>query len=82
MILEKIIVYQDTIVDRRKKDNSILLKSGFNIKSRLKWNPSWEKPDSVELDNDGTMYVWYLDGSDEQAENTKKSNAIICSVLV
>ena len=68
----KIIVYQDTIVDRRKKDNSILLKSGFNIENRLKWNPSWEKPDSVELDENGTMYVWYLDGSDETIEDTKK----------
>lgn len=68
----KIIVYQDTIVDRREKDNSILLKSGFNIKSRLKWNPSWQKPDSVEMDEDGTMYVWYLDGSDDKVENIIK----------
>ena len=68
----KIILYQDTIVDRRKKDNSILLKSGFNIENRLKWNPSWQKPDSVELDEDGTMYVWYLDGSDEKVEDIKK----------
>ena len=72
----KIIVYQDTIIDRRKKDNSILLKSGFNINNRLKWNPSWEKPDSVELDKDGTMYVWYLDGSDEQAESSLKEEKI------
>jgi lysine 2,3-aminomutase len=68
----KIVVYQDTIVEKRKKDNSILLKSGFNIENRLKWNPSWKKPDSVELDEDGTMYVWYLDGSDEQLEVIKK----------
>ena len=68
----KIIVYQDTIVDRRKKDNSILLKSGFNINNRLKWNPSWKKPDSVELDKDGIMYVWYLDGSDEQIKSFKE----------
>jgi len=68
----KIVVYQDTIVDKIKKNNSILLKSGFNIENRLKWNPSWKKPDSVELDEDGTMYVWYLDGSDEQLEVIKK----------
>ena len=54
------------------KDNSILLKSGFNINNRLKWNPSWKKPDSVELDKDGIMYVWYLDGSDEQIKSFKE----------
>ena len=42
----------------------------------MKWNPSWEKPDSVELDKDGTMYVWYLDGSDEQVESSLKEEKI------
>ena len=51
--------------------------SGYTVtKSSKRWNPSWEKPDSVELDKDGTMYVWYLDGSDEeigsQKERTKR----------
>ncbi len=72
----KIIVYQDTIVDRREKDNSILLKSGFNIKNRLQWNPSWEKPDSVEMDEDGTMYVWYLDGSDDKVESITQGSQV------
>ena len=72
----KIIVYQDTIVDRRTKDNSILLKSGFNIKNRLKCNPSWEKPDSVEMDEDGTMYVWYLDGSDDKVESITQGSQV------
>jgi lysine 2,3-aminomutase len=62
----KIVLYHNTIVDRRKSDNAILLKSGFNINSRLQWNTSWKKPDSVELDEDGTMFVWYLDATDEQ----------------
>ena len=61
----KIVLYHDTIVDRRKSDNSILLKSGFNIENRLRWNPSWKKPESVEVDKDGMMYVWYLDAEDE-----------------
>ena len=65
----KIVIYQDTIVDRRKSDNSILLKSGFNIESRLKWNPSWKKPESVEVDKDGMMYVWYLDAEESKVEN-------------
>ncbi len=57
----KIVLYHDTIVDRRISDNSILLKSGFNIKDRMRWNPSWKKPESVEVDKNGIMYVWYLD---------------------
>ncbi len=68
----KIIVYQDTIVDRRKKDNAILLKSGFNFKDRLEWNPSWKKPDSVEIDSNGKMFVWYPDGTDEIEETFQK----------
>ena len=60
----KIVLYQDTIIKRDEKTNSILLKSGFNIEDRLKWNPSWKKPDTVEIDKDGFMSVWYLDGSD------------------
>ena len=68
----KIIVYQDTIVDRRKSDNAILLKSGFNFKDRLEWNPSWKKPISVEIDSDGKMFVWYPDGTDEIEETFQK----------
>ena len=56
-------------MDRRKSDNSILLKSGFNIENRLKWNPSWKKPESVEVDKDGMMYVWYLDVEESKVEN-------------
>ena len=31
----------------------------------MRWNPAWEKPDSVIVEDDGTMLVWYLDGTDE-----------------
>ena len=61
----KIILYHDTIIKRDKTTNSILLKSGFKIEDRLKWNPSWKKPDTVELDKNGFMQVWYLDGEEE-----------------
>ena len=61
----KIIIYEDTIIKKNKSTNSILLKSGFNIEDRQKWNPTWEKPDNVELNDDGTMNVWYLDGQDD-----------------
>jgi len=60
----KIVIYEDTIIEKDPKQNRILLKSGFNIDDRQKWNPSWKKPDDVELNNDRTMNVWYLDGED------------------
>ena len=61
----KIILYHDTIIKRDKTTNSILLKSGFKIEDRLRWNPSWKKPDTVEIDKNGFMQVWYLDGDEE-----------------
>jgi len=64
----KIVIYQDTIVDKRNKDNALLLKSGFNLEDRVKWNPSWKNPPSVELDPNGNMFVWYLDGSNEEID--------------
>ena len=72
----QIIIYQDTIIKKNLSNNQILLKSGFNIKDRQKWNPSWSKPESVELDKNGFMNVWYLDGDDKEATfyNRKELN--------
>jgi lysine 2,3-aminomutase len=61
----KIVIYQDTIVDRDEKNGLLLLRSGFNLKRRMDWNPSWKIPGSVVMDDDGTMLVWYVDGSDD-----------------
>jgi lysine 2,3-aminomutase len=61
----KIVLYHDTIVDNRPHDNSLLLRSGFRLSDRLKWNPGWKVPDSVVIDNSGTMMTWYQDGTDE-----------------
>ena len=33
----------------------------------------WKKPDSVELDSDGKMFVWYPDGTDEIDKTIKKN---------
>jgi len=73
----KIILYQDTIIKRDNSTNSILLKSGFKEEDRLKWNPTWKRPDTVEIDKNGYMYVWYLDGGDENFKSIteeKKNN--------
>ena len=62
----KIVIYEDTIIKKRSEDNSLLLNSGFNYNERKMWNPSWRKPQSVEIADDGTMYTWYLDGDDQK----------------
>ena len=61
----KIVLYEDTILKRDNTRKMLLLRSGFNIQNRLKWNPSWQIPKNVEIDEYGTMSVWYLDGKDE-----------------
>ncbi len=60
----KIVLYEGTIVGHRASDNALLLRSGYRAEDRLRWNPSWRVPDSVEIDADGFMCVWYQDGDD------------------
>ena len=64
----KIVLYHDTIVDRRPHDNALLLRSGFKLTDRLTWNPSWKMPESVVIDNSGLMMTWYQDGFDDTVE--------------
>ena len=71
----KIVLYHDSIIERRPADQSLLLRSGFKYQDRMKWNPSWKKPDSVVVLNDGTMLTWYLDGTDETAEELAAAHA-------
>ena len=61
----KIVPYEGTIVRHRTSDNALLLRSGYRAEDRLRWNPSWRVPDSVEIDAEGFMCVWYQDGDDE-----------------
>jgi lysine 2,3-aminomutase len=62
--LGKIVIYQDTVIDIDKKNNKLLLKSGFNYQQRKKWNPTWKKPESIIMDKNGNMNTWYQDGVD------------------
>jgi len=71
----KIVLYHDSILERRPAEQSLLLRSGFKYQDRMKWNPSWKKPDSVVVLNDGTMLTWYLDGTDETAEELAAAHA-------
>jgi lysine 2,3-aminomutase len=65
----KIVLYHNTIIDHRAHDNALLLRSGFRLADRLKWNPSWNVPDSVVIDNSGLMMTWYQDGVDEPSNS-------------
>jgi lysine 2,3-aminomutase len=56
----KIIFYDGVILER--KDNHCLLQSNYKLEDRLAWNPSWEMPDNAEVDDNGYLRVWYLDG--------------------
>lgn len=64
----KIVLYDGVILKHRAEDNALLLQSGFKLADRLRWNPAWRKPDSVEVDEKGYMRTWYLDGTDEVVE--------------
>jgi lysine 2,3-aminomutase len=63
----KIVLYEGAIRRRRHGDNIILVRSGYRAEDRLRWNPSWRVPESVEIDQDGFMCVWYQDGDDTLA---------------
>ena len=51
--------------DIDKKNNRLLLQSGFKYDDRLKWNPSWKLPKNTSVDKNGYLQTWYLDGSDD-----------------
>jgi lysine 2,3-aminomutase len=60
----KVSLFHGSIVRRDEEENMILLRSSYRYEDRKSWNPSWEKPDWCEIDNQGYMAVWYPDGDD------------------
>jgi lysine 2,3-aminomutase len=58
----KITFYDGVILDRR--DNQLLLQSRYRLQERRAWNPSWQLPPNAEVDSDGYLRVWYVDGED------------------
>ena len=61
----KVVLYHGSILDRNEKENLVLLKSSYRYEDRIRWNPSWVKPESCVLDDSGFMNVWYPDGDDK-----------------
>ncbi|MBV8535366.1 MAG: radical SAM protein [Alphaproteobacteria bacterium] len=61
----KIVIYDGVILKHRESDNALLLQSGFLLADRTRWVPNWRPPASVEVDEEGLMRTWYLDGTDD-----------------
>ncbi len=60
----KITIYEGTIL-KRDGDDKILLQSEYSYNDRLAWNQSWQLPKNAEVDENGLLRMWYLDGSDD-----------------
>jgi len=58
----KITFYEGVI--KRRENGRVLLQSNYRYEDRMKWNPSWKLPKTAEIDEDGLLRVWYVDGED------------------
>ena len=58
----KIIFYEGSIVAREGR--KLLLQSQYRHEERVAWNPSWRLPPAAEIDPEGRLRVWYIDGED------------------
>jgi len=58
----KITFYEGVI--KKIEHRRVLLQSNYRYEDRLKWNPSWKLPQTAEVDENGYLRVWYLDGED------------------
>jgi lysine 2,3-aminomutase len=59
----KITFYEGVI--QKRKNGHVLLQSNYRYVDRLQWNPSWQLPKTAEIDKNGLLRVWYVDGEDE-----------------
>ena len=64
----KIVIYEGIIVDRREDTHELLLRSGYRLEERQRWNTSWKPSNSVVMDNQGYMQTWYLDCDESDTE--------------
>ena len=60
----KIVFYENTILEKDHRHNTLLLQSHYLNRERKTWNPSWHLPSAAEIDENGRLRVWYLDGQD------------------
>ncbi len=59
----KIILYDGAILERRNRD--ILFQSHYRLDDRRRWNPGWQLPRTAEVDRQGRLREWYLDGPEQ-----------------
>lgn len=60
----KIVLYDGAV--RQRDGRHVLLQSSYRLAERRRWNPNWQLPQTAEVDHDGFLRVWYLDGQDER----------------
>jgi lysine 2,3-aminomutase len=61
----KITLYEGTILKKDEEKNSIYLQSFYKYTDRLESNPNWKLPENAEVDKNGYLRIWYLDGKDD-----------------
>lgn len=66
----KIILYDGVIIARQARH--VLLRSMYHPEDRRRWNPAWQIPMTAELDRNGCLRVWYLDGSEAEAATDQR----------
>ena len=59
----KITLYDGTLLGK-DANNRLLVQSNYKLEDRLNWNPDWKMPETAEVDDNGYLRVWYLDGED------------------
>ncbi len=64
----------DAVVSR-DEHGEVLLQTGHQLEQRMQWDPEFLLPRSVEIDDDGYLRVWYLDGTDVPYESVQKRTA-------
>jgi len=58
----KVTFYDGVILDR--SNGRLLLQTNYSLADRRTWNPSWQVPSTAEVDRNGLLRVWYIDGED------------------
>ena len=61
----KISMYEGTYLMKDEDTNMILLQSSYKYEDRIRNNPNWKLPKTAEVDENGLLRMWYLDGRDD-----------------
>ena len=61
----KITLYEGTYLKKDEGRNMVYVQSSYKYENRIKNNPNWKLPETAEVDENGYLRMWYLDGSDD-----------------